>query len=138
MFVVPPNYIIPEHTHPNVDSFEVYMGGQIRFSHSGKWVISEDEFNVPTSLGYPKAGGKTIRVRPNDLHGGVFGPAGGVFLSIQHWLNGVKPHCVAADYNGVVMGPNHLASVKFGDAVLKESLSAADAASAEVNERGVQ
>lgn len=131
MFIVPPNYIIPEHTHPNVDSFEVYMGGQIRFSHQGKWLISEEEFNQAGPGGSPQAAGRTIRVRPDDLHGGTFGPGGGVFLSIQHWLNGVEPHCVAADYDGVVMGPHHLASVKFGKAHLKANLSLTDAASSE-------
>ena len=128
MFVVPPNHIIPEHTHPNVDSMEVYIGGQIRFSHSGKFVITEDEFLNPAPLGLPKMRGKTIRVLPSDLHGGVFGPSGGVFISIQHWINGVDPHCVSADYDGVVMGEDHLKKVKFGKAFMKDSLNAKDAA----------
>lgn len=134
MFIVPPNYIIPEHTHPNVDSIEVYMGGQIRFSHGGKWMVSEDEFNLANEGGCPQAAGRTIRVRPHDLHGGIFGAGGGVFLSVQHWLNGMEPHCVAADYDGVVMGPHHLASVKYGQARLKSDLSPLDAAGAEVFE----
>lgn len=119
MFIVPPNYTIPPHIHPNVDSIEVYMGGQIMFSHSGQFVVSEEEFTEPTAEGLPKCAGRLIRVRPNDWHGGKFGDSGGVFLSIQHWLNGVKPHCVAADYTGVVMGPDHLSKVKFGDATLE-------------------
>ena len=32
MFAVPEGTIIPEHVHPNVDSIEVYVGGNIRFS----------------------------------------------------------------------------------------------------------
>ena len=31
MFAVPENTIVPEHTHPNVDSIEVYVGGNIMF-----------------------------------------------------------------------------------------------------------
>jgi len=136
MFIVPADYIIPEHTHPNVDSLEIYMGGQIRFSHSGKWVISDDEFfnaspDEQRGTGLPQRAGHAIRVRPDELHGGIFGPSGGVFLSIQHWLNGVKPHCVAADYIGVVMGKHHLDSVKNGSPVLKEKLSFSDAAHGE-------
>ena len=57
-----------------------------------------------------------MRVRPNDVHGGVFGPGGGVFLSIQHWLNGVEPHCVARDYTGITMGRDHQSKVLFGKA----------------------
>ena len=75
--------------------------------------------------------GRVIRVRSNDKHGGVFGPSGGVFFSVQRWLNGVKPHCVSADYNGVVMGPDHMAGVVFGDAELKPELTPTDAASRE-------
>jgi hypothetical protein len=130
MFIVPPNYVIPEHTHPNVDSFEVYIGGQIRFSHSGEWVISEEDFTTPTERDLARKRGATIRVRPGDLHGGIFGPAGGVFMSVQQWLHGVDPHCVAADYSGPVMGPDHFSKVVFGEPVLKEQdkLTAKDAA----------
>jgi hypothetical protein len=114
MFIVPPNYVVPEHTHPNVDSYEIYLGGQIKFSHSGKWVISDYHFSEPSPNGTAFCRGFTIRVRPGDRHGGITGPAGGVFLSVQHWLNGVAPHCVAADYSGPVMGPDHLAKVVAG------------------------
>lgn len=120
MFIVPPNYVIPAHTHPNVDSFEVYVGGDIDFSHGGQQVLPETVRRAVDPLGCSLARGKTIRVRPEDRHGGVFGPSGGVFLSIQHWLNGVRPHCVARDYTGPVMGPDHLAKVVCGDAIARE------------------
>lgn len=130
LFIVPPDYVIPEHVHPNVDSYEVYLGGQIRFSHSGKWVVSEEEFTEPGEFGLPALRGATIRVRPGDLHGGVFGPGGGVFMSVQHWLNGVVPHCVAADYSGPVMGKDHFDKVVFGKPIMRtqDDLTAHDAA----------
>lgn len=133
LFVVPPNHIIPEHTHPNVDSYEVYIGGQIRFSHSGKFIIDEADLTMPGEHGLATVRGRIIRVRPNDLHGGVFGASGGVFFSVQRWLNGVEPHCVSADYNGVVMGPEHMAGVVYGEAQLKDALTATDAASREAS-----
>jgi len=89
MFAVPEGTVIPEHTHPNVDSIEVYVGGNIRFSHSGKYVYREDELFENGPMGLASRRGLTIRVHPNDLHGGTFGKGGGVFLSVQHWLNGV-------------------------------------------------
>lgn len=131
MFAVPGNYIIPEHTHPNVDSYEVYVGGQIKFSHNGKWTIPDSELETPLQDGTSSRRGTIIRVRPNDPHGGVIGPAGGVFLSVQRWLNGVKPHCVAADYTGPVMGGDHFQKVVSGTPILKDILSAKDAASLE-------
>ena len=131
MFIVPPHTIIPEHTHPNVDSIEVYGGGQINFSHSGKLVVSEDKCieDVESPFGLPKLYKQLIRVKPDDLHGGFFGENGGVFFSVQHWLNNVKPHCVAADYIGKTMGPHHLKAVKFGDAFFDNPLSKQDAVS---------
>lgn len=124
MFACPPNTIIPEHTHPNVDSFEVYGGGEIQFSHSGRWV------EEPEVGAYGMAGlrGNVIRVKPDDLHGGVIGPNGGVFFSVQHWLNGEKPHCVSADYDGITMGEHHLSGVVKGKAKAKKSLTWRDAA----------
>lgn len=130
MFAVPEGTVIPEHTHPNVDSIEVYAGGNIRFSHSGKYVYREDEL-FRTERGLASRRGLAIRVKPNDLHGGTFGAGGGVFLSVQHWLNGVEPHCVAADYTGVTMGQDHLSKVVHGDATAKDELTAKDAAGLE-------
>ena len=132
MFAVPEGTIIPEHTHPNVDSIEVYVGGNIRFSHSGRYVYGEDQLRAHDGpLGCAFKRGTRIRVHPNDVHGGVFGKGGGVFLSVQHWLNGVKPHCVAADYDGITMGEDHLSKVAGGEAVAKKKLTAKDAASLE-------
>ena len=131
LFIVPPGCIIPEHTHPNVDSYEVYIGGQIRFSHSGKFVVAEADIAKPTENGASPLRGQIIRVRPEDPHGGTFGLGGGVFFSVQHWLHGVEPHSVANDYNGPVMGPDHLTQVKAGEPVLKDSLTPDDAATGE-------
>jgi hypothetical protein len=130
MFVVPPNKIIPEHTHPNVDSYEVYVAGQIRFSKQGRWCATEEEANTAVN-GLCALRGTAIRVHPSDPHGGSFGPSGGVFLSVQKWLNGVEPTCVANDYTGVVMGADHLSKVTTGAPELKTNLTASDAATLE-------
>mgnify|MGYP003151623836 FL=1 len=126
MFIVPSDVIIPEHTHPNVDSFEVYGGGEIFFTHSGRLVhlkedITENKNNTCKTRGH------TIRVKPKDRHGGTFGKEGGVFFSVQHWLNNVKPNCVAKDYTGKTMGKHHLSTVTFGDAHFNEPLEKKDA-----------
>jgi hypothetical protein len=131
LFIVPPDYVIPEHTHPNVDSFEFYLGGQSKFSLFGEWIIDENEIKIPSDFGLSRVREHSIRVLPNSPHGGVFGPSGGVFMSVQHWLNGVKPHCVSSDYTGKVMAQHHMSMVRFGDAISTDqaTLSFTDAAS---------
>lgn len=119
LFSVPGGTIIPEHTHPNVDSYEVYIGGDIKFSFEGEYVHSDEELEED-QYGLSKARGNVIRVRPNNKHGGVFGPGGGVFLSVQKWLNGVEPHCVALDYIGTCVDEHHYQSVVTGEPELKD------------------
>lgn len=150
MFMTSDEFIVPEHTHPNVDSIEVYMGGNIKFSHGGvfagrdKWKPLQGE-TIPAPppelgcanrgegrLGTSRRRGMMIRVRPNDVHGGMTGEGGGVFLSVQHWLNGVEPHCISNDYSGVAMGPDHFSKVVSGEPVLKDEIEASDAATKEV------
>jgi hypothetical protein len=133
LFIVPPNYIIPEHVHPNVESYEMFLGGDISFSHSGRWV---DRDGLIMRRDAPDMRGALVPVETNDLHGGAFGPRGGVFMSIQKWLNGISPHSVSADYTGPVMGAHHFNSVKSGDAVMKSQseLTWRDAAGLEEEE----
>ena len=126
MFIAPPGVIVPEHTHPNVDSFEVYGGGEMFFTHSGKLICEKEEVSESQSKTC-KRRGLVIRVKPNDKHGGIAGKEGGVFFSVQHWLNNVKPDCVAKDYSGKTMGEHHLSTVTFGDAHFEGILEKKDA-----------
>ena len=57
--------------------------------------------------GYPINAYQTIRVKPNDLHGGTASKEGGAFISIQHWLNDVEPTHVSSNWNGNSMGKQH-------------------------------
>jgi len=85
LFIVQPNSEIVPHVHPNVDSFEVYMSGDINFSCDGQW-FNQNQL------------GAQIRVRPSSWHGGKFGKRGGCFLSVQKWLNDVTPTFVGNDW----------------------------------------
>lgn len=93
LFSVSPNGEIPDHIHPNVDSYEIYLSGEIAFRHSGIYITTPEMWVDTTKLF-----GLKIRVLPNDSHGGSFGPKGGAFLSIQHWLNNVPPSSVGYDW----------------------------------------
>lgn len=98
LFIMPPNSSIDDHIHPNVDSYEVFIGGDIVFRCNG-------ESYKQNTLG------NCIRVEPSSWHGGVFGEQGGCFLSIQKWLNGVPPTTVGHDWrdaNGNQVGSAYL------------------------------
>lgn len=86
LFIVPPNSEIKSHIHPDVDSYEVYMTGDIKF-----W--SDDVLYETTNPGM------FIRVHPQSPHGGDFGEKGGCFLSVQKWLNGVEPTSVGNNWD---------------------------------------
>lgn len=96
LFQVIPNSTIPPHRHPNVDSFEIYLGGDIQFHADGQTLtFQQDE---PDFTGKHPHFGKQIRVKPHTWHGGSFGPQGGVFLSVQHWGNQTDPTTVGDDW----------------------------------------
>ena len=86
LFNVKPNSEIVPHLHPNVDSFEVFLTGDIHFMCNGEWSYEQ------------KLGESITRVKPDSWHGGLFGEKGGCFLSVQHWLNGVPPTFVGNDW----------------------------------------
>ena len=88
------------------------------FTHCGKQVTTLEQAMAKTANGMSGSAGQVIRVRPNDLHGGVFGPAGGVFQSVQMWLNGIEPRCVGSDYIGLTMGPKHNSQVVTGNPLM--------------------
>jgi hypothetical protein len=100
LFLVAPLVEIHDHRHPNVDSYEVALTG-MEFRHSGEiilpawWALD------------PRSTGQCIRVKTQDLHGATAGPDGGSFLSVQHWLNGVRPTSVGDDWQGQTMGEKH-------------------------------
>jgi len=77
---------IADHVHPSVDSFEVYVGGQIEFRHNGTKLTRLRTVRQKKD-GQCNRTGLFFRVLPTDWHGATFGELGGVFLSIQHWID---------------------------------------------------
>lgn len=92
LFIVPPGIdLIEFHTHPNVDSFEVPLAGSFDF-------ISNGVSNLYDSTGGVLGARESVRVRETDVHGALWTPEGGAFLSFQYWLNGVPPTSVTVDF----------------------------------------
>jgi hypothetical protein len=85
LFITQPMTTGLSHIHPNVDSFEVHLGGDISFKAYGQ-IFDQNKL------------GDFIRITPDCWHGGDFNERGGAFLSIQKWLNGVKPSTIVTDW----------------------------------------
>ena len=86
-----PNSYTPSHIHPNIDSYEIFVSGDLVFIIDGKRY--EPQKNMES--------GMPTRIYPHYWHEGWSGPEGGSFLSIQKWLNGAPPSCVGVDWLGV-------------------------------------
>ena len=91
---VHPDVVIPNHHHPNINSYEVAMQG-ITFIHSGR--------TIPSKIMRP---GMAIYVDHGDWHE-AYSKNGGCFLSVQQWLNDITPTSVGYDWVGDTMGDRH-------------------------------
>lgn len=102
LFLIPANtnIILNEHSHPNVDSYEVYQSGEIMFTLNSEQVVSNNDAKVINSNGTSKMFNTSIRVLPGIKHGATVGPDGGSFISIQHWIKG-SPTSVGLDWEGI-------------------------------------
>ena len=103
VIVKPGGQGFPEHLHPNVDSVEILLYGDIQFTRNG----ADD----PLCRDWPafRAAGRlgAIGIPHTDWHGARVGPGGAAFISCQHWLNGVEPTTVGADWQGDPLSANH-------------------------------
>ena len=101
LFIVRPNHKgFPDHTHPNVDAMEAALSGKIFFTRDGVRLTDDTSVNIPAPDGASQLCGNLVRVREGQIHGASVGPEGASFLSIQHWLNGVRPTSVGPDWEG--------------------------------------
>jgi hypothetical protein len=85
LFIIKEDAIIKAHCHPNVDSYEVTVSGKVAFEVNG--FRHED-----------RALWDHVRVLPDAMHTAYIGKGGGAFISVQKWLNGVKPSSVGWDW----------------------------------------
>jgi len=113
LFSCKPNTIIPPHKHPNIDSYEVSLRG-MEFDLHGEtvlplwWAMKGHE-----STNLPNEWYNVIRVLPDSEHSAKAHETGGCFMSVQHWLNGIKPSSVANDWaeGYEAMGEHHASQI---------------------------
>lgn len=112
LFIAAPNSEVPEHRHPNVDSYEVFLGGDLDFRKSGRSVVHPRLLKI-------KHADKSVAiyhyvsVAADEPHSAKIGPRGGAFLSVQHWRRAIRPTSVGNDWIGSTMGEHH--SSQIGD-----------------------
>lgn len=104
MFICDPDSDITDHTHPNVDSVQVYVSGDMYFRRNGEQLITPEQAPLVPS-------GFSHRVPPGEIHGAKIGPRGGVFITIQEWLNGETPRSVHLDWSGRALSQEHAAEI---------------------------
>lgn len=106
LFICPPNIEIPHHVHPGVDSYEVYVGGEIYFGVNGEDVRPMSDVGID-EIGQSSLRGNCIRIKPDCSHGGRIGAQGGIFMSVQQWS--VPFTCITQNHGeGQEMAPSPL------------------------------
>lgn len=101
-----PNSEIPDHSHPNVDAYLVYVTGDIDLRIDGKPVFEPGSI-CELPYGLCSKNSKCLRISPGQSHGATIGPAGGAFMTIQRWLNG-KPESIERDWIGPALSKEHV------------------------------
>lgn len=102
LFTVKPGFgFAKEHRHPNVDTYEVHVWGEIVLTRNGQLV-------EPITISGPHGGELYVtRIRETDWHGAKPMASGGAFLSVQEWLHGTKPASVGLDWEGAPPSREH-------------------------------
>jgi quercetin dioxygenase-like cupin family protein len=96
-FLVKPHSVLHSHSHPDVNSVEMIIHGDIDFHSDGVQRLTAEEL-VAAPEGHTMANGRFIHVPAGVMHGGTSGPIGGSFLSFQHWLHDTSPSCVSKNW----------------------------------------
>ena len=105
MFLCKKNQKSPEHTHPDIDSYELYFGGDMSFTKNGKTTRKKPQ---ELSNGKSSAWGWFLRVNSDDLHEAMSGDKHAAFLYIQYWKNNIPASSVEKNWKGEKFGENHV------------------------------
>lgn len=105
LFTFPPGTVIPPHRHPHVDSFDMFVCGDLTIYKNGK-PICPCEFFSQTIDGLPRLRAVGFHIGPEDWHSGKVGPLGAAFLSFQHW-RGPEPSTIGLDWEGQPANEQH-------------------------------
>ena len=105
LWLCQPGSEIKDHCHPSIDTYQIYVSGQVYLRLNGKPVVKPEDIHEMAD-GRANKNGFAIRVRPTDYHGATIGPKGGAFLNLQRWLNG-PPQSAELDWEGEPLDEAH-------------------------------
>lgn len=100
LFLFRSEVLIPDHRHPDVESYEVYVAGDMELTKNGV-PQTVREAVIAQFNGVCLSNGGMIRIPANSIHGGWINSicSGGAFLSIQYWLKNFSDGSVANNWS---------------------------------------
>lgn len=102
LFLFRPQIEIPEHIHPDVESYEVYIAGDMELTKDSI-PQTKREFVKPNENRICMSNGGMIRIPAESVHGGWTSgiDTGGAFLSIQFWKRNWHDDSVMYNWKGL-------------------------------------
>jgi hypothetical protein len=108
LYIVDPDSVTPEHSHPGVESIIMFLTGEGNTTVNGKEVADpRPYFNKINKDGTGILFKQTVRLNPADSHGLTTYNKGFAFFSIEKWPDNVQPTSVAAHWHGDTTGDIH-------------------------------
>lgn len=112
LFLFKPGSVIPNHSHPDVESYEVYISGDMELTKDNLPQTVREAI-VEAANGVCLSNGGMIRIPAGSTHGGWINhmiatshgsvrlvERGGAFMSIQYWLGNFKDESVTYNWKG--------------------------------------
>jgi hypothetical protein len=110
IWTLPPDSVVTEHKHPEIDTWLVRVAGKIRLKINGRWIpLHEMERTEWLGMRTWK-----MRVLPGDLHEVTIGAPGGSFLAISERIDGQPPVSVHRAWEGAPLDAAHEAALGGG------------------------
>jgi hypothetical protein len=111
LYTCKPNTEAPWHSHPGVDSFFVYLGGNIDFGQPNGEFAGTAQYQQPRQDGAHLLFGQTSEALDGARHTLRVGPEGGAFLSFEKWDKKI-PTSVTVNWTGDPVGQEHKSALE--------------------------
>lgn len=106
LYIMKPDQASKSHSHPGVDSFFVYLGGNLEFGDKNGFYKDLSQFQVAAASGAHTLLGKSVSAPNGETHSVRTFKEGGAFLSFEKW-NEKKPDSVTINWRGDPVGEIH-------------------------------
>ena len=108
LYLVKPNAVSPEHSHPGVENIIMILSGAVGGTTNG---LYEDNTELAmqsqedgTSMLFTEMGEV---LTDKDVHSLTTGVTGGAFISFEKWPDGVTPYSVTENWEGDAIDGEH-------------------------------